>query len=82
MFEARHQKNWLVGAAVAEWTSSSGVRCCRSERILVEGLTRAGMVDRRDVDLDGCRVSFGPQEHNGSCFVEITMMNAHGEYVR
>lgn len=61
--------------------------------ILVEALRRAGpnpdaasivgaMESMTDVDLGGYRLRYGPQQHHGSHFVEITMVDARGEYVR
>jgi hypothetical protein len=61
--------------------------------ILVEVLRRAGprptpaTVDAAlekmgDVDIGGYRLSYGAQKRNGSSFVEITMVDATGRFVR
>jgi branched-chain amino acid transport system substrate-binding protein len=61
--------------------------------VLVEALRRAGkqptpqsitaaMDSMSDVDLGGYRLSFSKTNHNGSRFVEMTMVGSRGEYVR
>ena len=62
-------------------------------RILLEGLRRAGKVVTSEtlvramegmakVDLGGYTVSYGPQKHHGSNFVEITIVGPGGRYMR
>ena len=61
--------------------------------ILVEVLRRAGpnptpvgivgaIEHMGNVDLGGYRLAFDGDNHNGSRFVEITMIGANGRYVR
>lgn len=61
--------------------------------VLVEALRRAGprpnpaavqaaMEKMTDVDLGGYRLQYGPHKRHGSSFVEITMVDAAGRYVR
>lgn len=61
--------------------------------ILVEALRRSGprptsaavqaaMEKMNDVDLGGYRVQYGSQKRNGSSFVEITMVDAGGRFIR
>ena len=61
--------------------------------ILVEVLRRSGprptpavvsaaLERMTDVDIGGYRVAYGPQKHHGSSFVEITMVDAGGKFVR
>lgn len=61
--------------------------------VLVEALRRAGprpnpaavqaaMEKMTDLDLGGYRLQYGPQKRHGSSFVEITMVDAAGRYVR
>jgi branched-chain amino acid transport system substrate-binding protein len=56
-------------------------------KMTVEGLRRAGpapsrqrfvtaLESMRDVDLGGYRVQLGPQDHNGSSFVELTFLGS------
>ena len=56
-------------------------------KMTVEGLRRAGpapsrqrfvtaLETMRDVDLGGYRVQLGPQDHNGSSFVELTFLSS------
>jgi ABC-type branched-subunit amino acid transport system substrate-binding protein len=62
-------------------------------RILLEGLRRAGkqptsenlvkaMEGMTKVDLGGYPLSYGPQKHHGSNFVEITIVGPGGRYMR
>lgn len=61
--------------------------------IFVEGLRKAGKVPTREsflsaldklgsVDLRGYRVKYSPDNHNGSNFVELTVIGAGGAYKR
>lgn len=61
--------------------------------VLVEALRRAGprptpqalqaaMERMTDLDLGGYRLQYGAQKRHGSSFVEITMVDAGGKYVR
>ena len=62
-------------------------------RVLVEGLRRAGkdltrekfiaaMEDIRDFDVGGYTVSFSPTDHNGSKFVELTVIGKDEGFLR
>lgn len=62
-------------------------------RVFVEGLRRAGPKLTRDgfiralesmqrVDLGGLMVTYGPDDHTGSEFVELTMIGKDGRFVR
>ena len=62
-------------------------------RVLVEGLKRAGsnpspaslvksLESMREFDVGGYFVSYSPEAHKGSSFVEITVINAAGEVTR
>lgn len=62
-------------------------------KVFVEGLRRAGqdltreklvaaLETMRDFDLGGYTVSFSPTNHNGSRFVEITMIGSNGKFVK
>ncbi|SFH88850.1 amino acid/amide ABC transporter substrate-binding protein, HAAT family [Collimonas sp. OK307] len=64
-----------------------------SAKVLVEGLRRAGtnltrerfihaMESIRHEDLGGVTVTYSPQNHTGSEFVEITMIGKDGRYIR
>jgi branched-chain amino acid transport system substrate-binding protein len=61
--------------------------------VLVEALRRAGpnpnpaavyaaLERMTDVDIGGYRLSFGPTRHHGSSFVEITVVDHNGRFVR
>jgi ABC-type branched-subunit amino acid transport system substrate-binding protein len=73
--------------------SHSGVEGLVLAKTLVEGLRGAGkeptrrrMLEAfeklRDKDLGGYKLSFSPTDHNGSDFVEITMVGREGKLVR
>lgn len=62
-------------------------------KVLTEGLrragrslTRAGLVSAletmKNVDLGGLRVNYSPTSHGGSDFVDLTMINKRGQYIR
>jgi branched-chain amino acid transport system substrate-binding protein len=62
-------------------------------KVLVEGLRRAGRNVTRDafiralesmqrIDLGGLLVSYGPNDHTGSEFVELTMIGKDGRFIR
>ncbi len=62
-------------------------------KVLVEGLRRAGRNLTRDgflqalesirrLDLGGLMVSYGPDDHTGSEYVELTMIGRDGRFVR
>ena len=58
-------------------------------RVFVEALRRGGDASRdaliraleglRSLDVGGFSVSFAPDNHNGSKFVEMTVLNKNGE---
>ena len=62
-------------------------------KVTVEGLRRAGRkLDREtfiramesldNYDVGGFKVSFGPQNHNGSKFVDLTIISKDQRFVR
>lgn len=62
-------------------------------KVLVEGLQRAGrnltregfiraLESMQKVDLGGLMVTYGPDDHTGSEFVELTMIRKDGSFVR
>jgi hypothetical protein len=62
-------------------------------KVLVEGLRRAGpkltregfvraMESMQRVDFGGLMVTYGPDDHTGSEFVELTMIGKHGKFLR
>jgi hypothetical protein len=65
-------------------------------RVLIEGLKRAaaaaravtsesliaGMESIGKFDLGGYPLSFGPQKHHGSSFVDLTIVGPGGRYMR
>lgn len=70
-----------------------GLEAYIEAKVLVEGLKRAGsnptpaslvkgLETMRDVDLGGYFVSYKPDAHTGSLFVEVNVINASGEVKR
>lgn len=70
-----------------------GIEGYVAARLLVEALQRAGreltrerlvatLRGMRNVDLGGDLVNFGPTDHVGRSFVELTMVGADGKFVR
>ncbi len=64
-----------------------------SAKVMVEGLRRAGRrLDREsflramesihDYDVGGFKVSYGPESHSGSKFVDLTIISKNQEFVR
>jgi branched-chain amino acid transport system substrate-binding protein len=64
-----------------------------SAKVLVEGLRRAGrdlrrenfiraLESMRNVDLGGLAVNYGPNDHSGSDFVELTLIGRDGHFIR
>ena len=62
-------------------------------KVIVEGLRRAGrnltreafvdaMEKMNDVDLGGFFVSYSPQSHAGSKFVDLTIIGREGKFLR
>ena len=62
-------------------------------KVMVEGLRRAGrkldresfvkaMESMNDLDVGGFKVSYGPQSHNGSKFVDLTIISKDQRFVR
>ena len=61
--------------------------------VLAETLRRAGanptpaavystLEKMTDVDIGGYRLSFGPNRHHGSKFIEITVVDQNGKFLR
>ena len=70
-----------------------GLEAFIEAKVLVEGLRRAGsrptpaslvaaLETLRDLDVGGYFVSYRPDAHNGSSFVEIDVINAAGDVAR
>lgn len=64
-----------------------------NSRVVIEGLRAAGKVATGEavaqglerlgvIDLQGHKLSFGPQNHHGSDFVEITVLGRDGRFLR
>lgn len=62
-------------------------------RVVIEGLKRAGKEPTREkfiaamegmsnIDLDGFVISFSPKNHNGSAFVELTLIGKNEQFLR
>lgn len=75
-----------AGVTDLSYTSLEGYVAAK---VFTEALRRGGDTSRealiksleamRNVDLGGFNVSFGPDNHNASTFVEMTVLNKHGE---
>jgi branched-chain amino acid transport system substrate-binding protein len=79
----------LSGATV----SYPGIEGFMNAKVLVEGLRRAGknltregfiraMESMERVDFGGLMVTYGPDDHTGSEFVELTMIGKNGRFIR
>jgi len=64
-----------------------------SAKVLVEGLRRAGpqltrvklistLESMTNYDVGGMTISYSPEDHQGSSFVELTVINRDGKFVR
>ena len=62
-------------------------------KVLVEGLKRAGKNPTRasliaalegikDLDLGGVTITYGPADHTGAEYVELSIVDAHGEFMQ
>lgn len=82
-----------VAAAGGATVSYAAMEGFVAAKVLVEGLRRAGrnltresfiraMESMRKVDLGGLLVTYGPDDHTGSEFVELTMIGKGGRFVR
>ena len=84
------------GAAMAKRGSCSDLRAhvgLPERDVLVEVLRRAGanptpaavystLEKMTDVDIGGYRLAYGPNRHHGSNFIEITVVDQNGRFVR
>ena len=78
----------LKAAGVADFSYTS-LEGYIAAKVFVEALRRGGDASRdaliksleslRNVDIGGFNVSFGPDNHNASTFVELTVLNKKGE---
>lgn len=79
-----------VGATDHDFSSMEGYLAAR---VLTEGLRRAGrsltregliagLESLRDFNLGGFSVTYGPQNHQGSRFTELTLISRSGRFVR
>ena len=73
--------------------SDAGMEGFMAAKVLVEGLRRAGndlsrdklqsaLESIRDFDLGGITISYGPNDHTGSQFVETSIISANGRLIR
>ena len=73
--------------------SDAGLEGFMAAKVLVEGLRRAGndvsrdklqsaLESIRDFDLGGITISYGPNDHTGSQFVETSIIAANGRLIR
>jgi ABC-type branched-subunit amino acid transport system substrate-binding protein len=62
-------------------------------KVLVEGLRRAGKTPTRasliaaldgirDLDIGGVSITYGPQDHTGAEYVELSIIDANGEFIQ
>lgn len=88
----REYQELLKAKGVNEY-SPAGMEGYLFAKALVEGLRAAGrnptresvigaFEGMRDKDLGGVRLSYSPTDHNGSDFVEITMIGREGKLIR
>ena len=68
-------EGFVVAKALVEGLQAAGKSPTR------EGLVRA-FEQMREKDLGGLKLSFAPDNHNGSRFVELTMIGRGGKLVR
>lgn len=79
-----------ANGTVASYAAMDGFM---SAKVLIEGLRRAGRNLTRDSfihglesihqdDIGGVMIGYGPQDHTGSEFVELTMIGRDGRFVR
>lgn len=73
--------------------SDAGMEGFMAAKVLVEGLRRAGndltreklqiaLESIRDLDIGGITISYGPNDHSGSQFVETSIISASGRLIR
>lgn len=73
--------------------SDAGMEGFMAAKVLVEGLRRAGndlsrdklqsaLESIRDFDIGGITISYGPNDHTGSQFVETSIISANGRLIR
>lgn len=73
--------------------SDAGMEGFMAAKVLVEGLRRAGndlsrdklqaaLESIRDFDIGGITISYGPNDHTGSQFVETSIISASGRLIR
>lgn len=73
--------------------TNAGMEGFMSAKVLVEGLRRAGsdltrerlinaLEAMRDYDLGGILISYSPQRHTGSSFVEMSIVSSTGKLIR
>ncbi|WP_420476119.1 ABC transporter substrate-binding protein [Noviherbaspirillum sp. ST9] len=82
-----------VAAAHGATVSYAAMEGFVAAKVLVEGLRRAGrqltreafirgLESMRKVDFGGLMVTYGPDDHTGSEFVELTMIGKDGRFLR
>jgi ABC-type branched-subunit amino acid transport system substrate-binding protein len=89
----REYQRLLAGSTGKENYSFTSLEGFISAKVLVEGLKRAGKDPTREklvkeleglsnYDLGGFSVSYSPQDHSGSRFVELTVIGKDGRFLR
>lgn len=78
-----------IGDKLVSFTTLEGYMAAK---VFVEGLRRAGRNPTRDsfrdgleagkIDVGGFGVNFTPTDHNGSKFVDLTMLSRDGKFIR
>jgi ABC-type branched-subunit amino acid transport system substrate-binding protein len=87
---AKDYKNLPVKLGKPETLTYSGMEAYINARVLVEAmklagknLTREKLIDTleniRDYNISGYQLSYSPSNHNGSKFVEITVVGQNGK---
>ena len=87
-----YQKNFVTHAGTDNYNFSS-LEGYIAAKVFVEGLRRAGpqptregfvtaLETLRDFDVGGFNVTYTPTDHNGSKFVELTVIGREGKFLR
>ncbi len=88
---ARDYLDAIARAGVAHKPNYSGIEGYIAARVLIEGLKRSRAASREalvaaleslKLDFGGFGLAFGPRQHVGSQFVELTMLTADGKVRR
>lgn len=74
-FDFSSMEGYLIARVVTEGLRRAGKNLTRESFV-------AGLESMRDVDFGGFRVSFSPQNHEGSKFTDLTMIGRGGKFIR